>query len=232
MRCDRNLRRVSCVSARMRTIILFMTVAALTPVSAANAQEKKPGVPEAQQLMERARQAKEAGRYDEARELAEKARQAGGMHHEGKPGTEKKGPPERLEKVRREIEELHRTGRHEEAARLKQRVAEAIEHKEMTSPDEGGRPERLRHVMEAIRHLREAGLHEPAEGLEKMANKMREEMERRAQAGHAPRAEKACPAAGELHAMREQLEKLGRAVEDLRAKIQGREEEVRKPRKE
>ena len=227
----------------MKTTISILTALAL--MSLVNAEDKQPGIPEAQQLMERAKQAKEAGRYDEARELAEKAKQIGGMKHEGKPGI-KGGAPERLEKVRHEIEELHRAGKHEEAGQLKRRVAEAMEHqKKGAGPKEGEGPARLRHLMEAIKHLREAGLNEPAEGLEKLARKMHEEFEHREHGkdkhvkgepgkGEQPRkADKPHAPGDELHAMREQMVKMSQAIEELRAHMRAQgDEQARKPRNE
>lgn len=231
----------------MRTTISILTALAL--VSAVNAEDKKPGIPEAQQLMQRAKEAKDAGRYDEAKELFERAQKLGGMHRDGKRGING-GAPERLERVRHEIEELHRAGKHEEAEQLKRRVAEAMEHKKGPPIKEGEEgPARLRHLMEAIRHLREGGFKEPAEGLEKLAHGMREQFEHREHAeksrkpdsgpkdGPPRKADKpAHPPGDELHAMRAQIEKLSHAVEELRAQInkdkgQG-SEEVRKPRKE
>ena len=228
----------------MKTTISIITALAL--VSAVNAQEKKHANIEAQQLMERAKQAKEAGRYDEAKSLWEQAQKAGGMHREVKPGGDKGGSPERLEKVRHEIEELHRAGKHEEAEQLKHRIAESIAHKkEAPQPKEGEGPAKIRHVMEAIKHLREAGLNEPAEGLEKLARGMREQFEHREQAeksrkpepgpkGEPSRkADKPRPQGDELHMMREQMEKMAHAIEELRAQVRSRgDEEVRKPRKE
>lgn len=248
---------------------------ALALVSAVNAQEKKPGIPEAQQLMERARQAKEAGRMDEARELAEKARQIGEMHHgkkDGRPGFDKERA-EHLEQARRKIEELQREGKHEEAEQLKRRIAGVMAEKHGGPP--GGHdgppgkpaegPAKIRHLMEAIRNLREAGLNEPAESLEKVLHKMKEDFERRQKEGgeHArgPEGEgrrkepphpgpEAGPRRGapqgpgaepnparELHAIREQVEKLSRAVEELRAQVNRRNEggehkehgEIRRP---
>lgn len=228
----------------MRTTISIMTALAL--VSAVNAEEpKRNEIPEAQKLMERARQAKEAGRFDEAHELAEQAQKIGGAHREGRPGING-GAPERLEKVRHEIEELHRAGKHEEAEKLKHRITEAMEHKKQPPAIKDGEgPARLRHLMEAIRNLREGGFNEPAEGLEKLARGMREQFEHREQpeksrkpdsgpkdgpprkAGPPPH-----PPGDELHAMQEQIAKLAHAVEELRAQIKGRgDEEVRKPRR-
>lgn len=226
----------------MKTI--FSLITALALVSGVNAQDKQPGIPEAQKLMQRAKEAKEAGRYDEARELAEQAQKIGGMHREGKPGING-GAPERLEKVRHEIEELHRAGKHEEAEKLQHRVAEAMAHKKGLPSKEGEGPARLRHLMEAIHHLREAGINEPADSLEKMAHEMKEELGHREQAdkGRKPepgpkdgpprKGDKPHPPGDELHAMREQMEKMSRAIEELRAQIKGRgDEEVRKPRRE
>lgn len=219
----------------MRTTISIMTALAL--LSAVKAEEpKRNEIPEAQKLMERARQAKEAGRFDEAHELAEQAKKIGSAHRDGRPGING-GAPERLEKVRHEIEELHRAGKHEEAEQLKRRVAEAMEHKRApepkraSAPKEGDGPARLRHVAEAIHHLREAGLNEQAEGLEKIARGMHEQLEHREKEERSRNDGKPRPPANELRAMQEQIAKLAHAVEELRAQIKGRgEEEVRKPR--
>lgn len=222
--------------AHMKTIISILT--ALAFLSAVHAEEPKRGESvEAQKLTERARDAKQAGRYAEAAELSEKAE-----HLLEKQRGEKPGPggvdAGRLEKARHEIEELHRAGRHEEAEQLKRHVAEGRASGRGGQPTEAEGPAKLRHIMEAIHHLREAGLDEPAEGLEKLAHKLREDVERRERehAGRGREPEKhdlaPRPPAGEMHAMREQIEKLGRAVDKLRAQLnrRGGSEEVRRPR--
>ncbi len=223
---------------------------AMLLISGVNAQEKPSAGPEAGKLMERAKAAKDAGRFDEARELAEQAHRAGAGKHDDKARRKEKhdahgAAPERLEKARREIEELHRAGKHEEAGALKRRIAEGMEHKKASPMKEGEGPARLRHVMEAIRHLREAGLNEPAEGLEKLARGMREDFERHEQAekiremrkpnddGPPRKAEGPRTGGDELRAIREQMEKMSRAIDELRAQVSGRgDEEVRKPRKD
>lgn len=166
----------------MRTTLSILS--ALAFVAAVNADEpKRLENTEAQDLMKRAHDAKEAGRYDEARQLAEKARGLAEKHRpNGGPDmpVDRKERAERFEKAKHEIEELHRAGKHEEAEQLKRRLAGAMAEKHDGPPGRPGEgPEKIRHLMEAIRHLREAGFNEPAENLEKMAHKMKEEFERR-----------------------------------------------------
>lgn len=204
------------------------------------------GGKETEDKLARARHAIEemhrAGKHEEAEQM--ERRVAGFMQHEkgpkgGKPHDEKgggKGMDDKMARARHEIEELHRAGKHEEAEQLKHRIAEGMEHKKQAPQPtkEGEGPARLRHVMEAIKHLRDAGLNEQAEGLEKLARGMHEKFEHHEHAekgrktgpgpeGEQPRkGDKPHPAGNELHAMREQMEKMAHAIEELRAQLRGR----------
>ena len=68
---------------------------------------------------------------------------------------------EKMEQVKRRIQELREAGKQDEAAQMEQRVREEM-------GKQGEQPDRMRHIAEAIKHLRAAGLNEPAEGLERM----------------------------------------------------------------
>lgn len=157
------------------------------------AQEAKENPKQAlQSLMERARDAKAAGRYDEAKELAEQA-----------------------EKIQRELHEHEGLKKPEKHA---EKHAEKHPGKEMPPPFKGG-PEagRLEHVMQAVQHLHAAGLHEPAQNIEQIAQRMRrEQAEAHAKEGKHPGGEKIH---AEMEEMRQQLRKLAEQVEQLQTKV-------------
>lgn len=161
------------------------------------AQEAKENPKQAlQSLMERARDAKAAGRYDEAKELAEQA-----------------------EKIQRELHE-------HEGLKKPEKHAEKHPGKEIPPPFKGGpEAGRLEHVMQAVQHLHAAGLHEPAQNIEQIAQHMRREMEERmrreqaeahAKEGKHPGGEKIH---AEMEEMRQQLRKLAEQIEQLQAKV-------------
>lgn len=171
-------------------------------------------------LLERAKKAKAEGRYDEARELAEQIRKLHGTklkHGEGK--------KEDLPRMKAEIAELHRAGKHEEAEKLQERMKQALHRAHAEGPQKEMPPEaRLEHLMQAIQHLRMAGLNEPAEQLEQMAGRMRHEIEAR-------RHHEGAAHADEIRALREHTEQLRREVEELREQLKKAQskEEVKKP---
>ncbi len=202
---------------------------------------------EIRELMQNAEKAKAAGKMDEARELAEKARQ---LHGEGprrgegaqRPAIKRDGAMnERLANVKREIEELHRAGKHDEANKLRQSIEKHMrgEHREAqgekSRQSEG--PAKLRHLAEAIRNLREAGLPEEAARLEPIAKKMHAEFEAQHRAqqqppheGPARRPGNAGPGPDQMHALQEQLQKMSRSIEELQTQVRklGGAEEVRR----
>lgn len=195
-------------------------------------KSEDPAQLEAQKLMERASKLKAEGRYDEARELADKADKLRGEHREHA-GKKKEGPPppEHFARAKKEIEELHRAGKHEEAEQLKRRIAEFHEHGKALPKGPGA--DRLRHLMEAIHHLREADLPEPAERLEQMAREMQVEMaKQREVAEHAGHPPKHHPPVDEIRRLQEQIEKMAHAIEELRAQARKHHgEEVKRPDK-
>ena len=125
----------------MKPTILILTVLAAAG-GLISAQEAQGNPKQAfEQLMEKARDAKSAGRFDEARELAEKAEKLRHeMHelrlknaHEGEkhakhPPMKSAGPgPERFEHVMQAVQHLHAAGMHDVAENL-QRIAESMRH--------------------------------------------------------------------------------------------------------
>ena len=189
--------------------------AALTLTFTASAQEELRA--EAEKLVEKAKQAKSEGRGEEADQLMGQVKMIQGKLRQqlSETGGGDKAAKQRpdMERVRHEIEELHRAGKHDDAARLEQKFAG-----KKGAPAEGD--ERIHHVMTAIEHLRAAGLNEPAEDLTRLAQKMREELQ------HGQSAGKPGPDRGEnqlrevheaMQQLRGQMEKMQRQLEELRA---------------
>lgn len=148
------------------------------------AQEAKENAkPELQSLMERARDAKAAGRFDEAKELAAQAEklQHAMQEHEGK--KPEKHAEKRMEKHPGKEPPTHAKG--------------------------NPQAERLHHVMEAAEHLHAAGLHEPAKNIEEIAQHMRHEMEAHAkQEGEMKHHAELNEMRQQMHRMAEQIERL------------------------
>ncbi len=109
---------------------------------------------------------------------------------------------EKMEMVKRKIQELREAGKQDEAAQLEQRVREEM-------GKQGDQPERMRHIAEAIKHLRAAGLNEPAERIEQMVRAQQQKPEGREK----PTAREG----GEpvQQAMREMQEQVQRALRDM-----------------
>lgn len=150
-------------------------------------------------------------------------------HHggkmEGRPGSMNDEKRSKLPGLKERIEELHKAGKHEEANALRDKLAgELMEQRKHPQKPvaEGPSEGRLEHLGEAIKHLRAAGMHDVASNLEKAAAQMREQL-------HASKH----PGVGkdEIHALREQVEKLQHAVEELRGQMRqaAPQEDVRKP---
>jgi|688.fasta_scaffold17961_9 hypothetical protein len=112
-----------------------------------------------EQLMEKARDAKNAGQFDESRELSEKA-----------------------EKLRREMHEL-RMKKPQQGPPEKKPDAKHAQHPPMKGTGPG--PERFEHVMQAVKHLHAAGMHDVAEKLQRMAESVRHEMQEHMKREHA-----------------------------------------------
>lgn len=179
----------------MKTTALILT--ALTFTCGAFAQEKKEN-PKAtlQNLMERARDAKAAGRFEEAKELSAQAermqsefREREGMKKPEKP-MERKGPmpgngpeAERMGHVMQAIQHLHAAGLHEPA----KGIEEIAQH--------------LRHEMEERMHREQA---EAREREERHHGEMK--------------------ARGELEEMRQQMRRMAEQIEKLQAEIKKRGE--------
>jgi valyl-tRNA synthetase len=210
---------------------LLLSIASLIFIADIGAQNPDPRRAEARELMEKAQRAKAEGRGGEAEELMRKAKELQGAH-----GGHDDGKMDRArhEAVAREIEELHRAGKHEEAERLKRKLAGA-------GPGPG-RPaearERLAHVSQAIEHARAAGLKEEAAHLEQAARKMKEELARHSETAHGGPMPAEFPPAPirELHEamerMQGQMEKLSRAMGELREQVHAQQRGAEKKRPE
>lgn len=203
---------------------LLLSIASLIFIADIGAQNPDPRRAEARELMEKAQRAKAEGRGGEAEELMRKAKELQGAH-----GGHDDGKMDRArhEAVAREIEELHRAGKHDEAERLKRKLAGA-------GPGPG-RPaearERLAHISQAIEHARAAGLKEEAAHLEQAARRMKEELARRSETVHG----EPMPIR-ELHEamerMQGQMEKLSRAMGELREQVHALQRGTEKKRPE
>jgi hypothetical protein len=183
------------------SLLLHLCAAAFiaTPVFAQeNAELRK----RAQELEERARQAKEEGRPEQAKELMDELRK---LKQEAHGGDEEQARDKKLGRVKAEIEELHNAGKHEEAERLTKRLEEAMPKSFKEDRKENPDAERRDHVMAAIKHLHGAGLHEQAQHLEQM---LHETDVREAHGEAAPEMEKA------LRQMQEQLQRTVREMQE------------------
>lgn len=190
----------------MKTITLLIAGLALVCAGATAQETKENPKQELQRLMERARDAKAAGRIDEARELSEQA-----------------------EKLQRELHE-HEGKKPERHA---EKHMDKHPGKDMPPPFKGGpEAERLQHVMQAVEHLHAAGLHEPAKGIEEIAQHMRREMEERMRREHAE-AEGRQPgemkAQAELDEMRQQMRRMAEMIEQLQAELRKRDPDKIRP---
>ncbi len=184
-------------------LIIAISAAAFLPISL-RAQEGDNVRGKLQELEQKARAAKEAGREDEAQAIMEKARR---IHAEQDERQAQGG--DRMEKMTSKIEELRKAGKPEEAEQLERRIREGSDKKR---DGEKGSDERRQHIGEAIKHLRAAGLHEPAERIEQMAR----EHEKAGTVNGDPRREKAGARTGEIGAS----EQMQRAVRDMQEQTQ------------
>ncbi len=144
---------------------------------------------------------------------------------------------EKMQKAKREIEELRAHGHHDEAKRLEERVRaemgkqgakRADSERHGDAAHEGEKPTRMRHIAEAIKHLRAAGLNEPAERIEQMARA--EQQQKSAEGGPAVSREEIQRAMRDtqeqmqraLKDTHEQMAKMARAIDELREQVSKR----------
>jgi len=138
-----------------------------------------------------------------------------------------------MNRMMREVAELHRAGRHDEARQLEESTQSAVgkksqrdDEEQLIQPFEGGRktpaaeerrgdvlPKRQVSPRVRILHLRQAAEHLQAAGFPEMADKTRKEIARIEQ--HLRRDAKTVPDA----ALREEIDKLRREVEELRLQL-------------
>jgi hypothetical protein len=186
----------------MKTSLLLPLCAAAFVVTPVFAQENAELRKRAQDLEERARQAKEEGRPEQVKELMDQLRK---LKHEAQGGDEEQARDKKLGRVKAEIEELHNAGKHEEAERLTKRLQEGLAKTGKEDRKENPDAERRDHLMAAIKHLHGAGLHEQAQHLEQM---LRETDARAAHGDAAPEMEKA------LRQMQEQMQRTVREMQE------------------
>ena len=177
----------------MKPTILILT--ALTATCSLIAAQEAQGNPKQalEQLLKKARDAKNAGQFDEAHELSEKA-----------------------EKIRLEMSQLRMKkppqGPHEKKPEEK--------HPQRPPMSEAGSaPEKLEHLKQAAQHLHAAGMHDVAKSVGRMAEDMHQEMEAHARSEHAAAAQKSEAPAGELAELHQQLRRLQEQVERLASEV-------------
>jgi polyhydroxyalkanoate synthesis regulator phasin len=175
----------------MKPTILIFTV--LTAACGLISAQEAHGNPKQafEQLMEKARDAKNAGRTDEARELAEKAEMLRReMHelrlknaHEGEkhakhPPMKEAGPgPEKLEHLKQAVQHLHAAGMHDVAENVA-RMAENM-HREM---EEHARRERAAAAQKGAAPSAEiAELHQQIRHLQEQVEKLAAEVKKQSQ---------------------------------------------------
>ena len=211
----------------MKTAFLLTIGTLVLPALIAMAEPKAKLNTDSQDLLKRAQQAKAEGRFDEARKLAEQLRKEHGFKRKEHKGESDAGKREKLAHLKSEIEKLQRAGKHQEAEELRKKFEGELRaaHKK-GHPGEMPAEARLEHLMQAIQHLHAAGMKEPAGQLEQAAAKMREELAAR---HHHEGAKQD----SEVHALREQVEKLKHALEEMGAQLKKAQPpgEVRKPEK-
>lgn len=179
------------------------------------------------QLRKRVRELVAAGKLEEAEGLERHIQ--GLIKPNPEKGAESRGRrmelDEHLATLRREIQELHRAGRHEEAERLELRSRELIaEARRGSTPNKDEEIERESHRLEnlrrAIEHLREAEKHDLADELVHEARDREERLERmmdKRMHEENERTERLADEVAELHALvgklREEIKNLTRRID-------------------
>lgn len=214
------------VCRRMKRYLLPLLVTSFYVSAPVFAQEPTPGSTEPEGLKEKAAQEKEEKRLDQAEARERKKNDA----------FDGKYPP-----GERQMERLHRAGKHDEAERLQRKVAGSGGRKDRGSNSRSHRagPQRVRHAMQAIRHLHAAGLHDQAKQVEETARRLREEIEEqqriagaRGESGAGAREEQERHQAAnrELHAqvkrMQNQIQKMAQQIESLHGAMKRQHEEA------
>ncbi len=176
----------------------------------------------------------------------------GTAHSQNPDQPHRDGPPPgpMTDKLRHQIEELNRDGKHEEAERLQHHAREMwaqrqrefqTQHRDDShrSGASGSPGERETHLAEAAKHLHAAGINIPPEMLERLAHRSSEKMGSRSEgsradgprfegsrgehseSAHPPFPPKSAPGAGApLEAMHNEIRTLARQVQELRGMMQ------------
>src|SRR4030095_3094603 len=133
----------------MKTVRLFLFFVAIAFFGSAHAQpEPKQLRGETEKLLEKAKQAKEERRPEEAEELFKQAKKLEARARESQDAKE-------------HGDKVARTQR-DKAERVERKRAEVRDRKREEGLEFQSNDERFRHVMEAVKHLHAAGFHEPA----------------------------------------------------------------------
>lgn len=160
------------------SIVSSLLVSLFAVGNFALAQDRERPAGEIDRLTQQGKEARAAGRNEEADAFIAKAKQLEGeAREEGRERErrEREGRNRKAEAQRRQIEELRRAGKHDEAQRIEGDLNDFDRDRDRDRrPLRADGDDRVRHVEEAIKHLHAAGLHEPAERLEGSARAMRE----------------------------------------------------------
>jgi hypothetical protein len=157
----------------MKTLILPIVALTFIHTAAAPAQQPKENPQKAiEELHERSRDAKAAGRLDEARELTGRAdrlrSEHGGMKRPERPfekgGPKPERPPEaeRMEHIMQAIQHLHAAGLHEPAKgiediahHMRREMEERMRHEQAADREREGRHGELEEMRQQIRRMAE-----------------------------------------------------------------------------
>lgn len=149
----------------------------------------------------------------------------------GRPDREVLQSKEKLHAVLREIEELHRAGKHEEAERLEERVRD-VNNQAGQHGDRRGEVEeierlnhRLGNLSRAIDHLREAEMHELASELSKEARASEERLDQLIEKKVQRENERTARLANEVAELRALVGELRGQVERLTRRLEERPRE-------
>ena len=175
-----------------------------------------------------------AGKKEEAQQVERQLRQMMEhlkQHAAGRPGPRAGHPPtdqmrrqmgEKMEAMKRQMQELAKAGKNEEAQQVERQLHQMMEHMKQQSAGRAPQPhseqhaqQRLKLVAEAVHHLQQgaaklqaAGLAEPAQHVRQVAERIGQEVGKQTQAHQAQQA------IGKLH---EEVIRLRKEVDQLKA---------------
>jgi hypothetical protein len=224
----------------MRRVTLVLAVALLVTACVVRVAPAQSPAPEqlrakAQQLRQQLETLKSQGKEDAAREVAKQLealmRQAAQLHaraeqqrpRAGEEGADpRRQMAEKMEAMKRQMQELAKAGKKEEAQQVERQLRQMMEHMKQHSAGRAPQPhseqhaqQRLKLVAEAVHHLQQgaaklqaAGLAEPAQHVRQVAERIGQEVGKQTQAHRAQQA------IGKLH---EEVIRLRKEVDQLKA---------------